>query len=166
MNQRSLVLMTMVFILLLAACGGSGGDPNTPPSIVYGEDVCAHCGMIISDERFAAGLVLETESNYYEHLIFDDIGDMVAYVQETGIEAQVVSAFVHDYHSRAWIDATKAHYVKASGSQTPMGSGLLAFHDRAEAEAEAQSVQGELLDFEALHGLLVDHGPMGHSHRP
>jgi nitrous oxide reductase accessory protein NosL len=73
------MLLTM---LLVVACGAPAITPQTLPEIVYGEDVCDHCGMIINDDHFAAGVVIQTQHDQYEHRIFDDIGDMFAYAKQ------------------------------------------------------------------------------------
>lgn len=146
MKRIHLMFIVTVVALIFSACA-TAINPNQPPQIVYGEDVCARCGMIIADERFAAGVVVEVAAEHYEHRIFDDIGDMFAYLHEEGAELNIVSTFVHDYHSKAWIDAEEATFVKADNLQTPMGYGLAAFENQAEARSQAASWAGELLNF-------------------
>jgi copper chaperone NosL len=149
-------MLACLLLVLLAACGAPAVTPQTPPEIVYGEDVCEHCGMIISDARFAAGVVIQTEPDSYEQRIFDDIGDMFAYVQampETG--GTVVTYYVHDYHSQSWLDARQAHFVQADASLTPMGSGLAAFASREDAAAQAQAWHGTVLTFDAAQQQTV-----------
>ena len=43
----------VMLFLTLAACGG-GTDTTQPPEILYGQDVCDECDMIISEEKYAA----------------------------------------------------------------------------------------------------------------
>lgn len=136
---------------LLAACQG-GGDPLAPPDIAYGEDVCDQCGMIISDERFAAAAIVETAPGQTEARRFDDIGDMLAY-REANPEVDVRRWWVHDHDSLAWIDAQEATYVQSEAIGSPMGFGLAAFADAAAAEAKLAEWGGETLDFEALSGV-------------
>jgi copper chaperone NosL len=147
MKPIHLIFVMTLLVLGFAACSSSV-DPNSPPPIVYGEDVCDRCGMIITDERFAAGAVVEVGTEHYEHRIFDDIGDMFAYFHDEGADLQVISTFVHDYNTKAWISAEDATFVKAESLQSPMGYGLAAFADKAVAEAQAVSWAGEILDFE------------------
>lgn len=154
-------------LLLLTACGSVAITAQTPPTIVYGEDVCDHCGMIINDERFAAGLVIQTASQTYEHRIFDDIGDMFVYVEEAQETTQhadetieVVTYFVHDYVDGTWLDAQDAYFVQAETLNTPMGSGLAAFASQTAAEAQAQEWQTTVLDFDRAR----DHATLAHGH--
>jgi len=161
---RSLIMLT---VLLIAACGAPAISPDTPPEIVYGEDVCDHCGMIINEERFAAGAVMETSAGKFEHLAFDDIGDMFAYDEELKAEGEmprIVTYFVHDYQSLEWLDAHEAHFIVAQASRTPMGSGLVAFASREDAEAQAETWQATMLDFAAAqqHYLEMNHGHAQH----
>lgn len=143
--QHKTILLAFL-ILLLSACGGGTVDPNTPPEIVYGEDVCQRCGMIISDDRFAAALVVENAANDYEQLLFDDAGEMFAYAADNS-QSKIVSWFVHDFNSREWLDATSAWFVVADSLQTPMGFGVAAFAQESEAQALAQEWGGEALSF-------------------
>jgi copper chaperone NosL len=144
--QHRTILLTLLFFLL-AACGGARIDPNTPPEILYGEDVCTRCGMIISDDRFAAALVIEKSANDYEQMLFDDAGEMFAFVAEDKGELKLVNWFVQDYNSREWMDAQAAWYVVADSLQTPMGFGIAAFAQELEAKALAQEWGGEVLTF-------------------
>ena len=104
--------------------------------------------MIINDERYAAGLVVETGPSSYEHRIFDDLGDMFVYVAEHGDKQRIVSYFVHDYTSLAWINAQTASYVFSQTALTPMGFGLSAFEDPAAAQAMAEVWNGQVLSFD------------------
>ena len=115
---------------LFLAC--TVGDPTlAPPEVAWGEEECARCRMIVSEERHAAAVwTPEGESR-----AFDDPGDLVAWLAETGEEPR--SAWVHDHASGGWIRAETAWYVRADAGATPMGSGLLPFADRGAAEARA-----------------------------
>ncbi|MEZ4710429.1 MAG: nitrous oxide reductase accessory protein NosL [Caldilineaceae bacterium] len=150
---------------MLAGCGGPAVTPDTPPEILYGEDVCAQCGMIISDERFAAGLVVELAPDVYEHRIFDDIGGMLTYVQEHAQAITIVAYFVHDYNSKEWINAESAYFVRSNALHTPMGYGLAACAQELEAQALAEEWQGELLTFAQLNdGSAGYDAPQSHLH--
>lgn len=158
---RLLLFLVMLIGLLLAACAAPV-DPNAPPEIVYGEDVCDRCGMIISDARFAASVVVEHAPRQYDYLLFDDIGGMIAYIEER--ETTIVSYFVHDYNSKEWLDAGDAVYVLAPDLPTPMGFGIAAFGTHTEAEAEAAAWGGEVLDFQSLRQQSMQPMHMGHVH--
>jgi copper chaperone NosL len=163
MNRLTFIFSTLLLVLTLAACSSSV-DPNTPPEIVYGEDICARCGMIINDERFAASVVVEKSPKTYEHVLFDDIGNMLAYAQEEGEHAQIVTYFVHDYHSREWLNAREAHYLLSDELQTPMAFGIAAFKERSAAEAEAKNWHGTVVDFATVSQQIIDPSHKGHTH--
>lgn len=146
MQPKTILLALLIF--LVSACGGGQIDPNSPPEIVYGEDVCSRCGMIISDTRFAAALVVEKGSSDYEHLLFDDPGEMFAFAAEEGEATKIARWYVHDYNSREWMDGANAWYVLADALQSPMGFGVAACADEAQAVALAQSSGGRVLSFD------------------
>lgn len=146
MNRSLLaVLATLALLFALGAAGcGSGSPEAKPPEIRYGQDVCDHCGMLISDERFAAGYVTAGG----ETRRFDDIGDLLAYDAER--DEDVAAYWVHDYDSRAWVRAEDAWFLSAAGVTTPMASGLVAFAERSRADGLAASDGGDVMPWEEL----------------
>lgn len=134
-----LALVT-VSALSLTACGGEA-DADSPPDIAYGEDVCDRCHMIISDERHSAGVT--TEDN--DKLVFDDTGEMIAYIQEEGLTTKRI--WVHDWQTGEWIDGAKAFFVASMTTETPMGTGMLAFEARADADAFADENDAMVMDW-------------------
>jgi len=101
--------------------GGCSVDPGRPPSIRYGEEACAHCRMIISDDRFAAALVTKGG----ETMKFDDIGCLVDH--EAGQRSPPATTYwVRDFAGGDWLDARAATYVQSAKVHSPMGYGLTA----------------------------------------
>jgi len=121
----------LLLLLLLAACGG-GADTSAPPEILYGQDVCDQCNMIISEEKFAAAYWTAGG----EARRFDDMGEMMAYLGDHPDEA-VATAWVHDVNSAEWLAAADAWYVMNSGLTTPMGTGIVALGSEEAANALA-----------------------------
>lgn len=129
----------------LGACGGDDkqGDDG-PPKISYGSETCDRCNMVIGEERHAAALKGENG----DWLLFDDTGEMVATVQETG--AGEPNAWVHDFERLTWHDATTAYYVWLPNRNTPMATGIVAYADQAGAEAKALELGGWSKSWSAL----------------
>lgn len=137
-------LVAAAVVSLLGACAPASTGP-TPPEIVYGQDVCQACGMIISEARFAAATALDGG----EALKFDDIGDMLAY-HASRPEIAVRAWFVHDHSSETWLEAHQTTFVQSSEIASPMGHGIVAFADPAEAEAYALEIGGEAFTFDEI----------------
>ena len=102
------------------------------PSLRYGAERCAYCGMSIDDARFAAAW-RDAEGNE-QH--FDDIGCMVnaGRKRDPGGDAEW---FVHDFRDQSWLDAQSATYVISDAIKTPMAYGLIAFSRADDAKARA-----------------------------
>lgn len=132
-------------LVVVAASACSGGDSSGPPDISFGRDVCAECHMIISEPRFAAAYRVGSE----KPLVFDDIADMVTHANKAG-DVDRMKAWVHDYPSEKWMNATDAWYVRSVEIQTPMGGGVVAFRQRDEAEQFKREHDGELLRWKGL----------------
>ncbi len=159
-RRRSPHVLVLVLALgLFAAACSTSVNLDEPPGLNVGRDICARCGMIIEDVRFAAGFRLEDGTSR----VFDDIGGMLAWGKLSG-ELEGARVWVHDYHSESWVDATTATFVLSSDIPTPMAFGIAAFSTREAAEAFAQeldamvhswddvSAMGEAGELEDHHG--------------
>ncbi|BDG62204.1 nitrous oxide reductase accessory protein NosL [Caldinitratiruptor microaerophilus] len=154
MRWRQGVAVAALAALLLTGCRG-GRDPR-PPAIRYDRDVCAECGMIISDERFAAAYV--TKSG--EARLFDDLGDMLVYEKKD--DQEPIAYYVHDVRSRKWIPAEAAYYVRGESVKSPMGWNIAAFENEAEAREFAEKTGSRLMTWQELRAADLT---MPHAHR-
>jgi len=154
MRRWESFILTALVLLLLAGCGQTE-NTEEPPKIVYGQDVCDRCGMIINEENFAAAYW----TTGGEARRFDDIGGMMAYLVEEAED--VASYWVHDYASGEWIRAEESTFVLDRNLQTPMGFGIAAFADPAQAQALATGQEGaEVVSFAELQAKRI-RLPMG-----
>lgn len=140
------VVLGLLSLLLIAACQAGSGAP-TPPEIHYGEDICANCGMIINDARFATAYAYAESEGRFASLAFDDIGDMIVHIQKHP-EHKRLATWVHDFASEAWIDADAAFFVLSDQIKTPMNHGVAAFADKAAADKMAEEIGGKVLDWD------------------
>jgi copper chaperone NosL len=153
----AVLLMAILILTVAVGCGG-GANTEEPPPIVYGQDLCDRCGMIINEEKFAAAYWTEAG----EALRFDDIGGMVAHLDEKPEE--VATLWVHDYHTAEWIRAEEATYLLDRTLMTPMGFGLVAFAIGEQAQdMAAGSEEAQVLSFEELLEMEMSM-PSAHSH--
>jgi copper chaperone NosL len=130
----------------LAAAVGCGGDG--PPNVRYGQEECAHCRMIVNDDRFAAAVITASGDAHK----FDEVSCVIDYLAEhTG---PVKGIWVRGYRSGQWHDARQAVYAYGPKLQTPMGSGLAAVATREEADALAAEWGGKVLRFDELAEFL------------
>ena len=144
----------VALILLTAACGGAAA--SGPPEINYGRDICIECNMIISEARFASAY----RSADGSERIFDDVGGMILHGRETG-ELEDATAWVHDFETEEWVEATEAFFVPTRSVASPMGHGILAFADQARAEAFAADLDGEAITWATVLALPVVDGLVG-----
>lgn len=135
--------LIILALLLLASCKQEV-DLETPPEIIYGEDVCAACGMIINETRYAAAYVTISGDAYR----FDDIGGMLKYDLEANDAVHIYWA--HDFNTEEWINAENATFVLDNNLTTPMGWGVAAFGAMADAEAYAAEHGGVIATYAVL----------------
>lgn len=150
-DRRSRAPVMLTVIVALATLSGCDRDPLTgPPELRLGRDECAECGMIINEDRCSSALLIDSDGER-RHALFDDIGCMVDFEGEKKSEVTVHDRFVHDYNTRAWIDATTASILFTDPEKiiTPMGSGIVALRDQTSADALRSAVGGEIMNYTA-----------------
>jgi copper chaperone NosL len=137
--MRSVKGIALLAALGVLACGRS----EVKPVDLYPEDLCAHCKMAISVKAFAGEVVKEDG----EVLKFDDLGCLRAAMGQAQV-ARGAHLFVRVMEKEGWVKAAEATIVKAVIIQTPMGSGLIAFAERREAENFVKQHGGEILSLD------------------
>ena len=115
-----------LLLAVVAAGCGAGGELG-PPEILYGQDICDRCRMVISEERHAAGAHLGGRE-----LRFDDPGCLREFLDAEGRAGEATS-WVHD-ETAAWVPVSEAWVVIDPQGGTPMASGILAFGSAEAAE--------------------------------
>jgi hypothetical protein len=113
MTRRTMLLLS--FAAAIGAC-----EPTSDASVdpVWGKQPCSHCGMIVSDARYAAELAKADGTRAF----FDDVGCMVTYARD--LPAPPKHAWVHDADGGRWLNAEDARYTE--GAHTPMDYGFIA----------------------------------------
>lgn len=125
-----------------------------PPEIRYGEDMCAACGMIVSDDRFAAALIRDTEARR-ETLVFDDIGCLFLYRKNAASE-EVLAEFVRDADGAGWLELADGFFVHSTSIETPMAFGIAAYTSETSARSRHEQVGGTRHDDEGLRRWIAD----------
>lgn len=144
MKRITFLLVIIFSTIIVTACGGTASSEPAPPVIHYGEDICEFCGMIISEERFAAGYITEDG----QERIFDDVGGMfIAHLEK---QEDVAAFFVHDYEDVRWIRAETAHYILSDDLPTPMLHGIAACETQEKADKLAAEYGGQVMAFDEV----------------
>jgi copper chaperone NosL len=134
--------MIRIFIfpfLLLSAISCKNESEIKPVEILYGQDICERCKMILSEKAYSAEYILPRGKARK----FDDIGCMIHFQnEEESNRDKILAQYVRDYNTGEWIDATKAHFAWSKAIVTPMGHGLAAFKDEESAQRLARNVDG------------------------
>ena len=135
-NRRQIIALAAA-APFLAAC-----KPQTagPEEVRWGREVCAICGMIISEPNFAA----EVRGGPDRALLkFDDIGDAVHWLAiQPWAKSPDVEFWVRDYETGTrWLDARAVGYLTGVVSPMDYGFGAVETHGPdtvtfAEMEAE------------------------------
>lgn len=160
--SRFIIPLALLLALIVTGCSGDVSI-DEPPEIIYGEEECDRCRMIISDARYAAAYMTEDG----EVRRFDDIGGMFVHQVESAEDVHLF--WVHDAESKVWVKADEAYFVKSNTLETPMGFGIAALNSQEEAEAMAAEMDGEVVSLswlmdQAVAGNLMPAHADGHSH--
>lgn len=151
--MKMTTMMPMLLAAALAGCASAEAAPS-PRDVRPGLDACEYCHMRVDDARMAAQFV---EANGRVRM-FDEPGCMAAWMKDHADAAG--APFVADAAGGGWIAAEDAHWVRGAAG-TPMGFGLAAFRDRADAEARAAARGGTVAPWETILAEGVEHG---HAH--
>jgi len=105
--------------------------------------------MPVGDNAFAAELITPTGQIYK----FDAIECMVGLSRMLGYTGESndpqLHYFVRDFHTLEWLEGRKAVYIKAD-IYSPMGLGIAAFADSAQALEILKEYRGIVMDFQGL----------------
>jgi copper chaperone NosL len=138
---RVLGVATLLLAALATACAAQ------PRPIAYGEDTCALCRMVVSDERYGTELVTRTGRVH----TFDSIECLAAFYNDSIPHSDVASLWVTDYaRPGSLLPADRAYYLHSAAMPSPMGAGLTAFGDSAAAAATVAERGGTLLPWPGL----------------
>jgi copper chaperone NosL len=122
------LLMLVAIGLLLYGCGST----EVKPIDIYNGDECSYCGMPIVQADFSSEII--AGSKVYK---FDDLACMDAFRTKHG-EMTEKTIFVMGYRTKKWLRYDNSTIV-STGIETPMGSGLVAFADSAQARVFAKA---------------------------
>lgn len=123
---------------LVALC--FAGCEAGPERMRYGQDECADCKMIISDQRFGAEL-LTRKGKVFK---FDDLCCMKAFVKRGAVApAEVKLQFAGDFeHPNQFLHVTEAFFLLSDKLKSPMGSDCAAFGSTGAREAALKALGG------------------------
>jgi len=140
--MKKLILLIIACTLIITACG------NDPEPINFGEDNCAHCKMMITDEKYGAELVTDKGKIYK----YDSIECLLEKLHnKTFRDDQIGSMWVIDFSNpRTLIDARSAYYTQNDEFRSPMGLNVQAFGDVSNFEKFFNENDGEKLTWDEL----------------
>ena len=136
-----------IFTLLMVLAAGFYGCNQEPVEVHYGADECAHCRMMITDDRFATQIITEKGKAYK----FDAIECMVAFNRDSKERLKNSAFWVSNYENGGkWINGFSAVFVKSEVINSPMGASLLALPDSSAAKEHLSEKPGKAMDWENL----------------
>lgn len=105
---------------ILASLLACATAPTGAPELVYDRLACGHCGMVVSEPRFAAQLVTADE----EVMVFDDPACLVREITDRAPSLKQI--WLRDSTSREerWLASDAVGFVPATGA--PMNGGWAA----------------------------------------
>ena len=144
-NRRRALVLLAALPLAVAGCRKQNEGPE---EIHYAREVCAMCGMIISDPRYAA----EIRGGPDRALVkFDDIGDAVNWLDmQSWRNDPAIEFWVMDSDTGTeWLDARTAFYMP--GTVSPMDYGFAAVKQKTD----------KTVDFAAMSKTALARGMAG-----
>lgn len=147
MKLRPLYLVLAAVAAVPAAVllfGGSTRPSVGPEEIQYGREACARCHMRFGTKGFAG----ERRGRDGRLEKFDDLACLLQAIASA--HEETTEAWVEDHDRGGWVPLASAVFVRGGMLNTPMGSGLVAFKDRAAAERLARAAIARVTPLEDL----------------
>jgi len=129
---KALVVIALLFGAVAAGIWWLERPPAGPLEPVWDKESCAHCGMAVSDPRYAA----EIQTRDGRVLFFDDPGCLLQYEKDHHPEEQAV--YFHHSREPRWMPAQATGFLK--GASTPMNWGLAAVDAEEATHGNAAAV--------------------------
>jgi copper chaperone NosL len=149
-----LALLLLLPALLVSACAPG------PDALHWGMEECAHCQMVIGDERFAAQAVDRRGKTYK----FDAIECMAAFVDGGAVAAADIHSLWIADGPDSWTRVEDAAFLHSENMRSPMGGGYTA-HATTEAARRLQAeVGGELLTWQDVRSRVARTGHVHGAH--
>ncbi len=117
--MRRFNLLLILALTFFTACNSS--QSSSHQSLKSEVKVCPKCNMEIDKSLLHSATLTKNGTIYY----FDDIGCMVLWSRENGIDTSTAKVFSNDTHR--YIDAVIANYKV--GEKTPMSYGFCAYEN-------------------------------------
>lgn len=129
-NRRRFLGLVAATPIALSGCTRQSEGPE---EIRFGREVCAMCGMIISEPRFAAEIRGGPDGVLVK---FDDIGDAVNWLEMQAWRTTQLKEFwvMNSDNGEEWLDARSAWFL--TGQVSPMDYGFAAVKDRREGAVD------------------------------
>lgn len=141
MKKLKSIALISTLLLFLSACS------QEPVEIHYGSDECAHCKMMITDDRFASQIATETG----KAIKFDAIECMADYAGENKSELQSAELWVSDFNNPGkWININNVFLIRSEVINSPMGESLLALDTEKDMEDHLAKYPGKRVEWQQL----------------
>ena len=138
--RRNAVPLIALSAALVAACQSKLAGP---PEIVVDRTACSHCGMFVSEPRYAAAYRVEGA----DPKVFDDIACLATSMRRDSLRADSggLRVWFQDANGGGWIEGGAPVLVRSAIFRTPMGGGVLAYRDAGAAAQAVSTYQGQVV---------------------
>jgi len=150
---------TPMILLLLAACGNSRQEAEQPLTWEsIGTSECATCGMVVAEQPAPRGQLVHRDGT---RTFFCSLGDLYHYQAAPSPHGKALAIFVEvldpandplalDLAEQPWAPVGEASFVLGLKRVGIMGTPLVAYQSREDAEKTAQAHGARSLDWASL----------------
>ena len=140
--------LSIIFsVTLLISCS------KEPQPLIYNEDNCSYCKMIVSDQRYGAEVITAKGKNYK----FDSIECMAAFVLSEASTIEIHSLWTIDFNNPGkFVDAEKAFYLHSELLKSPMGLNFSSFSSWETAQNVKNVYPGSVMQWAEVKDNVKD----------
>ncbi len=143
------ILKKMFFLGLMISFIASGCSDTEPQPLSYGKDICEHCKMVISDQKYGAEMITKKGKVYK----FDSAECLIDFIAKEANQQQSKDAkllAINFAKPGIFMDAKTAFYLKDKGYHSPMGGNIAPFETEMLADNNQVSPDAKVLTFEEV----------------
>lgn len=144
--KKRFTLLYLAGLVWLSSCS-TGPEP-----FAFGKDLCHTCKMGIIDPKFGAELITKKGKIYK----FDDVSCLNHYLKSNATETSDIRQLlvINFEKENDFLPIDQVVFVLGPAVKSPMGSHAAAFASRDKAEKMNATLQGELLSWKEVTGIL------------
>jgi len=170
MKTSSLILLLCISLVQVLGCSRTDGQAEVAVEVVavpIGLTECKACGMVVREQPAPRMQVVHRDGSHFH---FCSVGDSVHYLADQSAHGKAVGVFVEvlrasedpqiiDVDEHEWVEVEQAFYVTDVPRRGVMGSPVLVYRSKSEADDAAKRYEGTVKTWSEVKTVILHPEP-------